>query len=187
MKQEIRFCKSEDGTGIAYALSGTGAPLVRAQQWGDPPRARRTSPVWLPILTELNRRFRVARYDQRGVGLSDANPVTISFEAWVADLEAVVDAAGPERFTLLGASQGSAMAVAYAARHPERVSNLVILGGYARGWNRRGSPVEVWSGPRRSCASSSSAGAPRRDPSARCSPRASCPRPLSTSSAPSAT
>jgi pimeloyl-ACP methyl ester carboxylesterase/DNA-binding CsgD family transcriptional regulator len=143
MKQEIRFCKSADGTGIAFALSGSGMPLVRAQQWVTHLEHDAHSPVWLPILTELSRRFRVVRYDQRGVGLSDADPETISFEAWVADLEAVVEAAGVERFTLLGASQGSAMAVAYAARHPERVEKLVVLGGYARGWNRRNSASDV--------------------------------------------
>jgi pimeloyl-ACP methyl ester carboxylesterase len=87
------------------------------------------------------------RFDQRGVGLSDSDPADISFEAWVNDLEAVADAAGLERFALLGASQGGAMAVAYAARHPERVSHLVLLGAYARGWNRRGAPRRSWTAP----------------------------------------
>jgi pimeloyl-ACP methyl ester carboxylesterase/DNA-binding CsgD family transcriptional regulator len=143
MKQEIRFCKSADGTGIAYALSGSGTALLRSQQWITHLEHDATSPVWLPMLTELNRRFRVVRFDQRGVGLSDARPADISFEAWMKDLEAVADAAGLERFALLGASQGGAMAVAYAARHPERVSHLLLLGTYARGWNRRGSSPEA--------------------------------------------
>ena len=143
MKQEIRFCKSADGTGIAYALSGSGYPLLRSQQWITHLEHDAASPVWLPMLSEFSRRFRLVRFDQRGVGLSDANPANISFEAWVSDLEAVADAAGLERFALLGASQGGAMAVAYAARHPERVSHLLLLGTYARGWNRRGSPKEV--------------------------------------------
>jgi pimeloyl-ACP methyl ester carboxylesterase/DNA-binding CsgD family transcriptional regulator len=95
------------------------------------------------MLTELSTRFRLLRYDQRGCGLSDADPAEISLEHWVADLEAVVDAAGFDRFALVGPSQGSAIAIAYAARHPGRVSHLVLLGGYSRGWNRRGSPALV--------------------------------------------
>jgi pimeloyl-ACP methyl ester carboxylesterase/DNA-binding CsgD family transcriptional regulator len=78
------------------------------------------------------------RTDERGCGLSDRDVAEISFEALVRDLEAVVDAAGLERFCLFGTSQGGAMAIEYAARHPERVSHLVLLGSYARGWLRRG-------------------------------------------------
>jgi len=138
MKQEIRFCKSADGAGIAYALSGSGAPLVRAQHWITHLEYDVVSPVWKPLLSELSQRYGLVRFDQRGCGLSDANPGDISFEAWVKDFEAVVDAAGLERFAILGVSQGSAVAVAYAARHPERVSQLFLHGGYARGWNKRG-------------------------------------------------
>jgi pimeloyl-ACP methyl ester carboxylesterase len=138
MKQEIRFCKSADGTGLAFALVRRGRPARAGATLDHAPRVRRESPVWRPILEELSRRFRLVRFDQRGCGLSDASPVDVSFEAWVRDLEAVVDAAGLDRFALLGISQGAAMAVAYAGRHPERVSHLVLLGGYARGWNRRG-------------------------------------------------
>jgi pimeloyl-ACP methyl ester carboxylesterase/DNA-binding CsgD family transcriptional regulator len=143
MKQEIRFCKSADGTGLAYGLSGGGAPVVRAQHWVTHLDWDFRSPVSEPMLTALSTRYRLLRYDQRGCGLSDADPGEISFEHWVADLEAVVDAAGFDRFALLGPSQGSAIAIAYAARHPERVSHLVLLGGYSRGWNRRGSPALV--------------------------------------------
>jgi pimeloyl-ACP methyl ester carboxylesterase/DNA-binding CsgD family transcriptional regulator len=143
MKQEIRFCKSADGTGLAFGLSGAGAPVVRAQHWVTHLDWDFRSPVSEPMLTELSARFRLPRYDQRGCGLSDADPADISFEHWIADLEAVVDAAGFDRFALLGPSQGSAIAIAYAARHPERVSHLVLLGGYSRGWNRRGSPALV--------------------------------------------
>jgi pimeloyl-ACP methyl ester carboxylesterase/DNA-binding CsgD family transcriptional regulator len=144
MKQEIRFCKSADGAGLAYALSGSGAPLVRAQHWITHLEYDVESPVWEPVLSELSRRYRLARFDQRGCGLSDANPGVISFESWVNDFEAVVDAASLQRFAILGVSQGAAVAVAYAARHPERVSQLFLLGGYARGWNKRGaSPAEL--------------------------------------------
>ncbi|HEU5310631.1 MAG TPA: alpha/beta fold hydrolase, partial [Candidatus Eisenbacteria bacterium] len=92
---------------------------------------------WRPVLDELSRRFRLLRFDQRGCGLSDAAPADISFDAWVGDLEAVVEATGLTRFPILGLSQGAAIAVAYAARHPERVSHLVLVGGYPRGWRKR--------------------------------------------------
>jgi len=143
MRQEIRFCKSADGTGLAFGISGSGAPLVRAQHWVTHLDWDFRSPVSEPMLTELSTRFRLLRYDQRGCGLSDADPGEISFDRWVADLEAVVDAAGFQQFALVGPSQGSAIAVAYAARHPGRVTHLVLLGGYARGWNKRGSPEVV--------------------------------------------
>lgn len=144
MKQEIRFCKSADGTGLAYALSGAGSPLVRAQHWITHLEHDFESPAWGPSLVELSRRFRLVRFDQRGCGLSDANPADISFESWIADLEAVVDAAGLERFPLLGHSQGSAIAIEYTARHPDRVSQLLVVGGYARGWRRRDpTPLEL--------------------------------------------
>jgi pimeloyl-ACP methyl ester carboxylesterase/DNA-binding CsgD family transcriptional regulator len=143
MKQEIRFCRSADGVGLAFGITGSGAPVVRAQHWVTHLDWDFRSPVSEPMLSELSSRFRLVRYDQRGCGLSDADPADISFERWVADLEAVVDAAGLEQFALVGPSQGSAIAVAYAARHPERVTHLALLGGYARGWNRRDSPQVV--------------------------------------------
>ena len=144
MKQEIRFCKSADGTGLAYALSGSGAPIVRAQHWITHLEYDAQCPAWRPMLEELSRRFSLLRFDQRGCGLSDAKPANLSFEAWVRDLEAVVDAARLERFPILGLSQGAAIAIAYAARHPERVSHLVLVGGYARGWRRRDpSPLDL--------------------------------------------
>jgi len=137
MKQEIRFCKSADGTGLAYALSGSGPPLLRAQHWITHLEYDAQNPAWRSSLDELSRRFRLVRFDQRGCGLSDADPADVSFEAWVSDFEAVADAAGLERFPILGLSQGAAISIAYAARHPERVSHLLILGGYSRGWRRR--------------------------------------------------
>ena len=137
MKQEIRFCQSSDGSGLAYAVSGAGPPLLRAQHWITHLEYDFQSPAWKPALEELSRRFRLVRFDQRGCGLSDANPAEISFEAWVRDFEAIADAAKIERFPIIGLSQGAAVAIAYAARHPERVSQLLLVGGYARGWRRR--------------------------------------------------
>jgi pimeloyl-ACP methyl ester carboxylesterase/DNA-binding CsgD family transcriptional regulator len=123
---------------LAYAIHGRGAPLVRAATWLTHLEYDWESPVWRHWLEQLGERFTVVRYDERGCGLSDRDLGDVSLERWLADLETVVEAAGLERFALLGISQGGAVAVAYAARHPERVSHLVLYGAYARGRKRRG-------------------------------------------------
>ncbi len=138
MNQEIRFCRSFDGTRIAYAVTGEGPPLVRAPHWLTHLEYEQQSPIWRPWIEEFSRHHAYLRTDERACGLSDWDVADISFEAWVKDLEAVLDAAGLERFALFGASQGAAIAIAYAVRHPERVTRLLILGGYARGWMKRG-------------------------------------------------
>jgi len=120
------------------ATVGTGPPLVRAAHWLSHVEYDARSPVWSPWLKELSREHTYIRYDQRGCGLSDRSPPTLSFDSWVGDLEAVVDAHRLQRFALLGMSQGGAIAIAYAARHPERVSQLVLFGAYGRGMLRRG-------------------------------------------------
>ena len=132
-KQTIRFCTSDDGTRIAYAESGDGPPLVKVANWLTHLEFDWNSPVWRHWLVELSRRHRLIRYDERGCGLSDWNAEDLSFDAWMRDLEVVVEANGLERFALLGISQGAALAIAYAVRHPERVTHLVLHGGYARG------------------------------------------------------
>ena len=118
-------------TGRRWSRSPTGSP-ISSTDWH--------SPLWRHWWQGLARGHRVIRYDERGCGLSDREPERITFELIVADLEAVVDAAGIERFALLGISQGGAAAIAYAARHPERVTRLVLRGAYARGRMRRGPP-----------------------------------------------
>jgi pimeloyl-ACP methyl ester carboxylesterase/DNA-binding CsgD family transcriptional regulator len=135
MQQQIRFCTSSDGVRLAYAASGTGPALLRAPHWIT--HLEHDTAVWGHLLGALERRYTLLRFDQRGCGLSDRTVSEISFDTWVRDLEAVADAAQPGRFALLGVSQGAAIAVAYAARHPERVSHLVLLGGYVQGWSRR--------------------------------------------------
>src|SRR5439155_2527053 len=95
------------------------------------------SPVWRPLLNELSRHLTYVRYDQRGCGLSDRAFAGLSLDAWVSDLEAVVDHFGLRRFAMLGMSQGGSVAVEYIRRHPERVSHLVLVGAYARGALRR--------------------------------------------------
>jgi pimeloyl-ACP methyl ester carboxylesterase/DNA-binding CsgD family transcriptional regulator len=138
MKQEVRFCTSADGTRIAYAVHGSGPPLVRVATWLTHLDYDWESPVWRHWLESLGERHTVVRYDERGCGLSDPDPGEPSLETWVGDLEAVVDAVGLDRFALFGVSQGAGIAISYAARHPERVSDLVLYGGFARGRRLRG-------------------------------------------------
>lgn len=135
--QKIQFTNSFDGTRIAYATAGQGPPLVKAANYMGHLNFDWESPVWGHWLAELTRRHTLIRYDERGSGMSATEVADVSFEAWVRDLDAVVEAANLERFVLFGMSQGGAVAVAYAAQHPERVSQLILHGSYARGWLRR--------------------------------------------------
>jgi pimeloyl-ACP methyl ester carboxylesterase/DNA-binding winged helix-turn-helix (wHTH) protein len=139
-RQEIRYCHSVDGTRIAYALAGAGPPLVKAANWLHHLEFDWESPVWRHIFEELTSRHRLLRYDGRGMGLSAWDVTDFSLERQLEDLTTVVDTVGLDRFAMLGLSQGCAKSVVYAARNPERVSRLVLLGGYARGWKRRGDP-----------------------------------------------
>ena len=131
--QQVRFCHAADSVRLAYALTGSGPPLVKAANWLTHLEYDWESGLWRHWLRELTSRFRLLRYDERGCGLSDWNTTSFTLEAWVEDLATVVDAAGFGRFPLLGVSQGAAVAVEYAARHPERVSALVLYGGYVHG------------------------------------------------------
>lgn len=137
LKQQIRFCKSRDGTRIAMAALGDGPPLVRAAHWLSHVEHDAQSPVWTHWLAELSRDHTFIRYDQRGCGLSDWSPPSMSLDTWVDDLDSVVEAHGLTTFPLLGMSQGGAIAIAYAARRPEKVSRLVLFGAYAQGVLRR--------------------------------------------------
>jgi pimeloyl-ACP methyl ester carboxylesterase/DNA-binding winged helix-turn-helix (wHTH) protein len=143
LRQEIRFCTTPDGTRLAYATVGKGPPLVRAAHWITHLDYDWQSPVWRHWLVGLARRHSLVRYDERGCGLSDHDVEDFSIDAWVQDLETVVDDLGLERFPLLGVSQGGAVAVAYAARHPERVTRLVLYGTYAYGRMRRATTDEM--------------------------------------------
>jgi pimeloyl-ACP methyl ester carboxylesterase/DNA-binding CsgD family transcriptional regulator len=136
-QQSIRFCRSADGVQIAYAISGRGPVLVRPAHWMSHLQHDWESPVWHDYLAELSRHYTLLRYDPRGCGLSDRNVDEFSLAAWVRDLEAVVDSAGVERFSLLGLSQGGPIGIAYAVAHPERVARMVVYGSYARGRRHR--------------------------------------------------
>ena len=138
--QQIRFCTAADDVRLAYATVGEGPPLVKAANWLTHVQYEWQSPVWRHWLREFSRAHTLVRYDERGCGLSDWRVDDLSFEAWVRDLETVVDALELERFPLLGISQGGPVSVAYAVRHPERVSHLILYGSYAVGWRKRSSP-----------------------------------------------
>lgn len=133
MEQEIRFCTAVDGVRIAYATSGSGPPLVKAANYLTHLEHDWNGPVWHHWLRGLGQHHTLVRYDERGCGLSDRDVTEFSIDAWVRDLEAVVDALELERFPLLGISQGASVSIAYAVKHPERVSHLILFGGYARG------------------------------------------------------
>jgi pimeloyl-ACP methyl ester carboxylesterase len=132
-RQHIAFCRAADHVRLAYAVAGDGPPLVRAANWMTHLGYDIESPVWRHWVRDLAAHHTFIRYDERGCGLSDWEATDFTFDAWVRDLESVVEALGLERFPLLGVSQGGAVAVAYAARHPERVTRLILCGAYARG------------------------------------------------------
>lgn len=133
-QQNIGFCEASDGARIAYATVGSGPPFVKAANWLNHLELDWNSPIWNRTFAAAARNRTFIRYDERGNGLSDWDVADISFEAFVRDLETVTDALGLERFPLLGLSQGCAVCVEYAVRHPERVSALVLVSGYATGW-----------------------------------------------------
>jgi pimeloyl-ACP methyl ester carboxylesterase/DNA-binding winged helix-turn-helix (wHTH) protein len=132
-RQHIAFCRAADGVRLAYAVAGEGPPLVRAANWMTHLGYDIESPVWRHWVRELADGHNFIRYDERGCGLSDWEAGEFTFDDWVTDLESVVEALGLGRFPLLGVSQGGAVAVAYAARHPEQVTKLVLCSAYARG------------------------------------------------------
>ena len=141
--QQVRFCMAPDRTGLAHSIVGEGPPLVKTANWLNHLEHDWDSPVWRHWIAHFMQYRQVVRYDERGNGLSDWDTPEISFESFVADLVAVVDAAGLDRFDLFGVSQGCAVSIAFAVRHPERVRRLVLYGGYAAGWRRRASAQEI--------------------------------------------
>jgi DNA-binding winged helix-turn-helix (wHTH) protein/alpha-beta hydrolase superfamily lysophospholipase len=144
--QQIHFCKSANGARIAYAVTGDGPPLVRTGHWLTHLEHDWHSPIWRPFLDELGQHFQVVRYDQRGCGLSDREIADFSFARFTEDLEAVIDACAQQRFVLYATSQGVPVAIDYAARNPDRVSHLILHGGYARGRLVRDSDADLEQG-----------------------------------------
>lgn len=139
-KQTVTFCQTKGGINLATAGIGHGPALIRAALWATNIEHDWESPITGPLLRRLATHFRLVRYDGRGTGLSDRNVADVSFATMLEDLETVIDSYKFDRFALLGISGGAATSIAYAVRHPERVSRLVLLGGYAQGRNMRGSP-----------------------------------------------
>ena len=137
LKQVVRFCRARDESSIAWARSGEGPPMIKAANWLSHLEFDCTSPVWGHWWRELSARFSLIRNDERGCGLSDWEVDDFSFDAWVSDLECVVDAAEVDRFALLGISQGAAVAARYAIDHPDRVSHLILYGAFAQGRMKR--------------------------------------------------
>ncbi|WP_225314405.1 alpha/beta hydrolase [Marinobacter halotolerans] len=133
-RQKIQFCTARDGARIAYASVGEGKPIIKAANWLSHLEYDWDAPIWSPLFRQLANDHHFIRYDERGNGLSDWDVSEISFESFVADLESVVNASGLGKFDLLGISQGAAVSIAYAVRHPERVNHLILFGGYAAGW-----------------------------------------------------
>jgi pimeloyl-ACP methyl ester carboxylesterase/DNA-binding SARP family transcriptional activator len=143
LTQEIRFCTTTDGVRIAYATVGEGPPLIKTANWLNHLEYDWDSPIWRHVFRGLACNHRLIRYDARGNGLSDWDVDDISFDAFVHDLESVVEAAGVEKFPLLGISQGCAISIEYAIRNPDRVTCLVLHGGYARGWRVGADAAEI--------------------------------------------
>lgn len=142
-RQDIRFSLTDDGVRLAWASIGDGPPLVKASNWLTHLDFEWGSPIWQHWWTELSKHHRVIRYDERGNGMSQRNVPQVSFDTWVRDLETVVDAARLDRFSLLGISRGGAIAIAYAVKHPERVSKLVLYGAFPMGLDHYGSPEKM--------------------------------------------
>ncbi len=131
-EQEIQYCKAADGVRIAYARVGKGSPLLKTANWLNHLEYEWDGPVWGELFRRMSADHTLVRYDERGHGLSDWNAEDLSLEAYVQDMEAVVDAAGLERFPIFAISQGGSVAIEYAARHPERVSRMILLNAFLR-------------------------------------------------------
>ncbi|HWR15758.1 MAG TPA: alpha/beta fold hydrolase [Terriglobales bacterium] len=133
-EQEINFFTTSDGVRIAYAIGGSGPPLVRAIDWINHLDFEWKNPFIRRWLLDVMKHHTLVRYDQRGSGLSDWNVVDFSFERSVQDLEELIAVTGVDQFTMLGSCQGGAVATAYAIRNPKRVKRLILNGAFARGW-----------------------------------------------------
>lgn len=131
--QDIRFVNSKGGVKIAYARTGSGPGLIRVGHWLSHLELDWQSPVWRPFLEALGEAHTLYRYDQRGTGLSSREFDGLGIDEFVDDLAAVADASQLEKFPIFAASQAVPVAITYAAKFPERVSHLILYGGYAEG------------------------------------------------------
>ena len=134
----VRYCLSSDGVSIAHAQVGSGGPLVLAGSWMTHLEWDWDNPGWGHHLSHLAKDFTLIRYDQRGNGMSICDEADISFAGMVDDLRSVIDCYDYEKVAIFGPSQAASVSIAYAREYPERVSHLILYGGYARGRRRRG-------------------------------------------------
>ena len=139
----VRYCRSSDGTRIAYSYVGTGPPMVLTASWMTHLEEDWSNEAWAPYISALSEHYCLIRYDQRGNGMSQWHDTEFSFERMVNDLEAVIDANDLQEVILFGPSQAASVSIAYAHRFPKRVTHLVLYGSYARGRNHRGNPKEI--------------------------------------------
>ena len=174
--QRIRFCTSRDGTRIAFAVTGEGPPLVKVPNLSSHLEVEPENAVLGPWIAELARQRTLVRYDLRGFGVSDQEVEDFSVERHLEDLAAVVEAAGLQRFALIGLAGSIVSCVLYAARQPERVTHLVLYGGFLLGRRRHG-PLRPSRRPKWKCCCDSwrSAGARTIPRFASCIPRRSFP------------
>ena len=138
--RDIGFISSRDGVQLATARYGAGPPLIKAATWLTHIERAAPGTIQQALIDEFAPRFSYVEYDTRGCGLSQRRVDELSFEAWVHDLEAVADAHAREPFTLLGFTCAAGVAVEYAARHPERVSRLILFGGFATSYHSTSHP-----------------------------------------------
>lgn len=131
--QEIRFCETKDNVRLAWTTNGDGPPIVKAPNWIGHLEIDWRNPGLAPVITSLADDWRLIRFDARGNGLSDWDFSEISFDHFVDDIEYVFDAAKVKRAPILAISQGCAFAAAFAAKQPERVSAIIMIGGFAEG------------------------------------------------------
>ncbi len=142
-RQRIKFCTTEDDVRLAYASVGKGYPIVKAANWLSHLEYDWNAPIWSPLFRELAKDHSFVRYDERGNGLSDWNVKELSFNTFVEDLETVISVNQLDKFALLGISQGASVAIEYATKYPEKVSHLILFGGYAAGWRINASEAQI--------------------------------------------
>lgn len=143
MRQQIKFCSTQDSTRIAYASIGKGYPIIKAANWLTHLEYDWNAPIWSPLFRKLASEYQVVRYDERGNGLSDWEVDDLSFDAFVDDLDTVVNKTQLKKFALLGISQGASVSIQYAINHPEKVSHLILFGAYVAGWRINASVEEI--------------------------------------------
>jgi pimeloyl-ACP methyl ester carboxylesterase len=138
LQQQIQYCTTSDGVRLAYSIIGAGTPIVRTPHWMAHLEKDLEGPLFRHQILGLAHHHSLLRYDGRGLGLSQRDVPEISFERSVSDLETIIEHVGLKRFILVGLSQGGAVAITYASRHPDRVSHLIVYGAFARGFLHRG-------------------------------------------------